>query len=106
MREERSHVHLQRAQHANAIDGRQIILPTSSLANPLLTGLEDQAHFEVETSRLVVSTDSFVVSPLFFPGGDNSIRGYSQGEAAPRRRQPSPVPSASTRQSYLKTRAS
>jgi hydrogenase expression/formation protein HypE len=37
--------------------------------NPLLEPLEDQAVFTVNGSRLAVTTDSFVVSPLFFPGG-------------------------------------
>jgi hydrogenase expression/formation protein HypE len=30
----------------------------------------DQAAFDVEGGRMVMSTDSYVVSPLFFPGGD------------------------------------
>ncbi|HEY1338892.1 MAG TPA: hydrogenase expression/formation protein HypE [Bryobacteraceae bacterium] len=38
--------------------------------NPLLEPLEDQAVFAVNGSRLAITTDSFVVSPLFFPGGD------------------------------------
>jgi hydrogenase expression/formation protein HypE len=38
--------------------------------NPLLEALEDQAVFPVNGSRLAMTTDSFVVSPLFFPGGD------------------------------------
>jgi len=45
--------------------------------NPLLERLEDQAVFEVPhksngqaTSRLAYTTDSYVVSPIFFPGGD------------------------------------
>lgn len=33
-------------------------------------GVEDFATLEVPPGRLVVSTDGFVVSPLFFPGGD------------------------------------
>ena len=37
--------------------------------NPLLEVLEDQAVFSVNGSRLAFTTDSFVVSPLFFPGG-------------------------------------
>ena len=37
--------------------------------NPLLAPLEDQAVFSVEGVRLAFTTDSFVVSPLFFPGG-------------------------------------
>jgi hydrogenase expression/formation protein HypE len=38
--------------------------------NPLLEPLEDQAVFAVNSSRLALTTDSFVVAPLFFPGGD------------------------------------
>jgi hydrogenase expression/formation protein HypE len=38
--------------------------------NPLLEPLEDQAVFQVDGTRLAVTTDSFVVSPLFFPGGN------------------------------------
>jgi hydrogenase expression/formation protein HypE len=38
--------------------------------NPLLEPLEDQAVFTVDGARLAFTTDSFVVSPLFFPGGD------------------------------------
>jgi hydrogenase expression/formation protein HypE len=37
--------------------------------NPLLEPLEDQALFAVNGARLALTTDSFVVSPLFFPGG-------------------------------------
>ena len=38
--------------------------------NPWLRQLNDQARFEAPAGRLVVATDSHVVSPLFFPGGD------------------------------------
>ena len=38
--------------------------------NPLLRQRNDQAAFDVSAGRMVMSTDSFVVSPLFFPGGD------------------------------------
>jgi hydrogenase expression/formation protein HypE len=41
-----------------------------AFSNPLLARLEDQAVFAVEAGRMAVTTDSFVVSPLFFPGGD------------------------------------
>jgi hydrogenase expression/formation protein HypE len=40
------------------------------LRNPLLEEMEDGATFVAGDSRLVLTTDSFVVSPLFFPGGD------------------------------------
>jgi len=38
--------------------------------NPLLDRLEDQAVFDVAAARLAYTTDSYVVSPIFFPGGD------------------------------------
>jgi hydrogenase expression/formation protein HypE len=38
--------------------------------NPLLGKRNDQATFEVPRGRMVLTTDGFVVSPLFFPGGD------------------------------------
>jgi len=38
--------------------------------NPVLEALEDQAVLAVGGQRLAFTTDSFVVSPLFFPGGD------------------------------------
>ena len=47
---------------------QQIFLP--AFHNPLLSRLEDQAVLDVERGRLAFTTDSFVVKPLFFPGGD------------------------------------
>jgi len=38
--------------------------------NPILDQLSDAATMEIPECRLAFSTDSFVVSPLFFPGGD------------------------------------
>jgi hydrogenase expression/formation protein HypE len=38
--------------------------------NPLLEPLEDQAVFTIGGARLAFTTDSYVVRPLFFPGGD------------------------------------
>jgi hydrogenase expression/formation protein HypE len=39
--------------------------------NPFLAAREDQAVFSVDgASRLALTTDSYVVKPLFFPGGD------------------------------------
>jgi len=38
--------------------------------NPLLEPLEDAARLLVGGTRLAFTTDSYVVSPLFFPGGD------------------------------------
>ena len=40
------------------------------LDNDLLRQANDQASFAVGAGRMVMSTDSHVVSPLFFPGGD------------------------------------
>ena len=42
------------------------------LRNPLLEKLEDQAVFEINSpsARLAFTTDSYVVTPIFFPGGD------------------------------------
>jgi hydrogenase expression/formation protein HypE len=37
--------------------------------NPELENLGDAAVFELSSGRLAMSTDSFVVQPLFFPGG-------------------------------------
>src|SRR6478735_9774506 len=38
--------------------------------NPLLEPLEDAASLTVGGARIALTTDSYVVSPLFFPGGD------------------------------------
>jgi hydrogenase expression/formation protein HypE len=40
------------------------------LGNPVLNRLEDAAQVEAGGARLAFTTDSYVVSPLFFPGGD------------------------------------
>jgi hydrogenase expression/formation protein HypE len=40
-----------------------------ALANPLLAKMDDAAVFDLN-GRVAFTTDSFVVSPLFFPGGD------------------------------------
>jgi hydrogenase expression/formation protein HypE len=41
-----------------------------AFANPVLDALEDQATVPVGGERIAFTTDSFVVRPLFFPGGD------------------------------------
>src|ERR1700730_6779513 len=46
-----------------------------TFANPVLAPLEDQARFALSElarggDRLAFTTDSYVVDPLFFPGGD------------------------------------
>ncbi|MGO8984663.1 MAG: hydrogenase expression/formation protein HypE [Terriglobales bacterium] len=47
---------------------RDIFLP--AFQNPALSRLDDQAIVNVNGQRLAITTDSFVVKPLFFPGGD------------------------------------
>lgn len=46
----------------------RVFLPAFS--NPLLNKLDDQAVLQINGSRLAFTTDAFVVTPLFFPGGD------------------------------------
>ena len=46
----------------------QIILP--QFRNELLEPLHDGAIFSLGSGRIAFSTDSYVVSPIFFPGGD------------------------------------
>lgn len=41
-----------------------------SFANPVLGDLGDAAHLDAVPGRLALTTDSFVVSPRSFPGGD------------------------------------
>lgn len=47
---------------------QELILPT--LKNPALEAGEDQARLDAGGARLAFSTDAYVVTPLFFPGGD------------------------------------
>jgi hydrogenase expression/formation protein HypE len=47
---------------------RDVFLPLFS--NPVLDRLDDQAIFPIGGSKVAFTTDSFVVKPLFFPGGD------------------------------------
>src|ERR1700679_1205952 len=51
---------------ADLID--QIFLP--AFRNPILDKLDDQAVVTIGGARLAFTTDSFVVTPIFFPGGD------------------------------------
>jgi len=73
-------------QHNHRPDGKEVLLAHGSggrsmhqlvdglivpaLANPLLDRMEDQATLEINGLRLGFTTDSFVVDPIFFPGGD------------------------------------
>jgi hydrogenase expression/formation protein HypE len=59
------------------------------LANPLLAKMDDSAVFDVSV-RLAFTTDSYVVSPIFFPGGDigklavcGTVNDLSMSGAAP-----------------------
>jgi len=47
---------------------RQVFL--SAFESPELARMEDSATFALPSNRLAFSTDSYVVDPLFFPGGD------------------------------------
>src|SRR5262245_14445040 len=44
------------------------ILP--AFRNPILETLDDQAIVSINGSRVAFTTDSYVVTPIFFPGGD------------------------------------
>ncbi len=46
----------------------ELLLPMFD--NPMLARLDDGAVFDVASGRLAFSTDTFVVDPIFFPGGD------------------------------------
>lgn len=46
----------------------EVIAPR--LANPVLDRMDDAAVLDVDAGRLAFTTDSFVVHPLEFPGGD------------------------------------
>jgi hydrogenase expression/formation protein HypE len=47
---------------------RSVVLP--ALSNPALSRMDDQAIVDIQGVSLAFTTDSFVVKPLFFPGGD------------------------------------
>lgn len=58
--------------------------------NPILNRLDDQAVIEINGTRLAFTTDSYVVKPLFFRGGDigslavhGTINDLSVGGAVP-----------------------
>src|SRR5438445_8968178 len=68
---------------------RDIFLP--ALRNVELSRLNDQAVVSVNGTRIAVTTDSFVVKPLFFPGGDigslavhGTVNDLAMGGAVPR----------------------
>ena len=47
---------------------KNVFLPVFD--NPVLNQLDDRAEVQVGGVRLAFTTDSFVVNPIFFPGGD------------------------------------
>lgn len=47
---------------------RNLMLP--AFANPVLAELHDGARLDIGGARLAFTTDSYVVKPRFFPGGD------------------------------------
>jgi hydrogenase expression/formation protein HypE len=67
---------------------RDVFLP--AFRNPVLARLDDQAIVNVNGQRLAITTDSFVVKPRFFPGGDigslavhGTINDLAMGGATP-----------------------
>ena len=67
----------------------RVFLPCFS--NPYLARLDDQAVLEMNGLRLAFTTDSFVVTPIFFPGRDigrlainGTINDLAMSGAAPR----------------------
>ena len=50
----------------------ELLLPIFD--NPILSQLHDGAVFDINGQRLAFSTDTFVVDPILFPGGPNSMR--------------------------------
>ena len=63
----------------------------SAFSNELLDAGNDQATFELPPGRVVMTTDSYVISPLFFPGGDigslavhGTINDLAMGGAVPK----------------------
>jgi hydrogenase expression/formation protein HypE len=68
---------------------QRIFLP--AFGNKILNALEDQASVRFENAGIAITTDSFVVRPLFFPGGDigklavhGTINDLAVGGAIPR----------------------
>lgn len=66
-----------------------VFLP--AFGNPVLSALEDQATLALDGARLALTTDSFVVRPIFFPGGDigrlavhGTVNDLAVGGAEPR----------------------
>jgi hydrogenase expression/formation protein HypE len=47
---------------------KEVIL--KSFSNPILKHLDDSAVLELKKKKVALSSDSYVVDPIFFPGGD------------------------------------
>ena len=67
----------------------RMILP--AFHNPELAPLNDQAIFDVAAGKLAFTTDSYVITPIFFPGGDigelavnGTVNDLAMGGARPR----------------------
>jgi hydrogenase expression/formation protein HypE len=67
----------------------RVFLP--AFDNPHLTALEDQATLPIDGGRIALTTDAFVVRPIFFPGGDigrlavcGTVNDLAVGGAQPR----------------------
>ena len=63
----------------------------SAFSNELLDAGNDQATFELPPGRVVMTTDSYVISPLFFPGGNigslavhGTVNDLAMGGAVPK----------------------
>ena len=66
----------------------ELVLPI--LGNPILDKLNDQGVFEINSTRFALTTDSYVVNPIFFPGGNigelavyGTVNDLSMGGAKP-----------------------
>lgn len=60
------------------------------LDNPILNKLNDQGIFEINSIKFAFSTDSYVINPIFFPGGNigdlavhGTVNDVSMGGAKP-----------------------
>jgi hydrogenase expression/formation protein HypE len=74
-RQRKAHIKEERITLAHGAGGKAThtlidALFLEAFRNPLLEPLEDQAVLGIGGARIAFTTDSYVVSPLFFPGGD------------------------------------
>lgn len=67
---ERGHVDLSHGAGGRAMAQLIETLFLEAFDNPWLRQLDDHATFDLPAGRVVMATDSHVVTPLFFPGGD------------------------------------